>query len=108
MRILHPHPPGQAPVGWAAAPGRGLGVAGRQPLRVRRCDTVGGGPFRLLQGPSDKEPRTRPVVPLRSSLAAQASCEIKVLLQEACAVFAQKCIYLSVAGYVEFVEGPGN
>jgi hypothetical protein len=28
------------------------------------------------------------------------------LLREACVVFAQKCIYLSVAGYVEFVEGP--
>jgi hypothetical protein len=31
---------------------------------------------------------------------------LRSLLREACRVFAQKCIYLSVAGYVEFVEGP--
>ena len=31
---------------------------------------------------------------------------LRALLREACGVFAQKCIYLSVAGYVEFVEGP--
>jgi len=30
---------------------------------------------------------------------------LRSILQEACAVFQQKCIYLSVAGYVEFVEG---
>ena len=32
--------------------------------------------------------------------------KLRSLLREACGVFAQKCIYLSVAGYVEFVEGP--
>jgi hypothetical protein len=31
--------------------------------------------------------------------------ELRGLLQQACAMFAQKCIYLSVAGKVEFVEG---
>jgi hypothetical protein len=34
--------------------------------------------------------------------------KLRVLLREACEVFQQKCIYLSVAGQVEFVEGPGN
>jgi hypothetical protein len=29
-------------------------------------------------------------------------------LREACTVFQQKCIYLSVAGYVEFAYGPGH
>jgi hypothetical protein len=32
--------------------------------------------------------------------------QLRALLREACVQFAQKCIYLSVAGYVEFVEGP--
>jgi hypothetical protein len=31
--------------------------------------------------------------------------KLRALLREACRVFQQKCIYLSVAGYVEFVEG---
>jgi hypothetical protein len=31
---------------------------------------------------------------------------LRALLREACWVFRQKCIYLSVAGYVEFVAGP--
>jgi hypothetical protein len=31
--------------------------------------------------------------------------ELRALLRQACEVFAQKCIYLSVAGRVEFVEG---
>jgi hypothetical protein len=30
---------------------------------------------------------------------------LRALLREACGVFVQKCIYLSVAGQVEFVEG---
>jgi hypothetical protein len=34
--------------------------------------------------------------------------QLRALLREACVVFAQKCIYLSVAGYVEFVEGPND
>jgi hypothetical protein len=33
--------------------------------------------------------------------------ELRDLLRQACATFQQKCIYLSVAGRVEFVEG-GN
>ena len=32
--------------------------------------------------------------------------ELRALLREACVIFAQKCVYLSVAGHVEFVEGP--
>jgi hypothetical protein len=31
---------------------------------------------------------------------------LRALLRQACLVFGQKCIYLSVAGHVEFVEGP--
>lgn len=34
--------------------------------------------------------------------------QLHSLLQEACLVFHQKCIYLSIAGYVEFVERPGH
>jgi hypothetical protein len=30
---------------------------------------------------------------------------LRLLLRDACRVFQQKCIYLSVAGYVEFVKG---
>ena len=33
---------------------------------------------------------------------------LRALLREACVQFAQKCIYLSVAGHVEFVEGPSH
>jgi hypothetical protein len=33
---------------------------------------------------------------------------LRSLLREACGTFQQKCIYLSVAGQVEFLEGPGN
>jgi hypothetical protein len=32
--------------------------------------------------------------------------ELRSMLREACGVFRQKCIYLSIAGHVEFVEGP--
>lgn len=32
--------------------------------------------------------------------------DLRSLLSECCTVFQQKCIYLSVAGYVEFVEAP--
>lgn len=39
------------------------------------------------------------------ALAREAVDELCVLLSEACTVFQQKCIYLSVAGSVEFVEG---
>lgn len=34
--------------------------------------------------------------------------ELRGLLRQACGQFAQKCIYLSVAGRVEFVEGGGD
>jgi hypothetical protein len=30
---------------------------------------------------------------------------LRALLREACSIFAQKCIYLSIAGQVEFVKG---
>ena len=33
---------------------------------------------------------------------------LRAILREACSQFAQKCIYLSVAGCVEFVEGPSH
>jgi len=32
--------------------------------------------------------------------------KLRALLRQACGVFAQKCIYLSIAGIVEFVERP--
>lgn len=34
--------------------------------------------------------------------------QLRAVLREACSVFRQKCIYLGVAGYVEFVEGSGD
>ncbi len=34
--------------------------------------------------------------------------QLRALLSEACEVFAQKSIYLSVAGQVEFIEARGN
>lgn len=34
--------------------------------------------------------------------------ELRRLLRQACGQFARKCIYLSVAGQVEFVEGETN
>src|SRR5438132_1670983 len=34
--------------------------------------------------------------------------ELRALLSQACVVFQQKCIYLSIAGRVEFVEGPSH
>jgi hypothetical protein len=33
---------------------------------------------------------------------------LRQVLAQACAVFQQKCIYLSIAGEVEFVEGPSH
>jgi len=33
---------------------------------------------------------------------------LRVVLREACSIFRQKCIYLGIAGYVEFVEGAGH
>jgi hypothetical protein len=33
---------------------------------------------------------------------------LRALLREACRVFRQKCIYLSIAGHVEFIEGPSH
>lgn len=32
--------------------------------------------------------------------------QLRDLLRETCGVFQQKCIYLCVAGYVEFIKGP--
>jgi hypothetical protein len=34
--------------------------------------------------------------------------QLRTLLSEACGVFAQKSIYLSIAGQVEFIEARGN
>jgi hypothetical protein len=31
--------------------------------------------------------------------------DLRAVLRDACSVFQQKCIYLSIAGHVEFVEG---
>jgi hypothetical protein len=39
------------------------------------------------------------------AVARNQVSRLRVLLRQACAVFRQKCIYLSVAGDVEFVEG---
>lgn len=33
---------------------------------------------------------------------------LRAMLREACHVFQQKCIYLSIAGKVEFIEGPSH
>jgi hypothetical protein len=38
----------------------------------------------------------------------QGLAPLRTLLRVACGVFRQKCIYLSVAGQVEFVEGPSD
>ena len=34
--------------------------------------------------------------------------ELRQLLSETCLVFKQKCIYLSIAGQVEFIEPPAS
>ncbi len=44
----------------------------------------------------------------RVALTREDLGDLRALLREACAVFAQKCIYLSVAGHVEFVKGPSD
>jgi hypothetical protein len=40
------------------------------------------------------------------ALARNELRALRNLLREACMVFSQKCIYLSVGGHVEFVRGP--
>lgn len=40
------------------------------------------------------------------AVAKERADELRQLLSLACLVFQQKCIYLSVAGHVEFVEPP--
>lgn len=42
------------------------------------------------------------------ALPRKQVAKLRALLREACRVFEQKCIYLSVAGHVEFVEGTGH
>jgi hypothetical protein len=42
------------------------------------------------------------------AVARQHLDELRRLLRRACGEFRQKCIYLSVAGRVEFVEGEGD
>jgi hypothetical protein len=44
-------------------------------------------------------------IPLRRDKNLSDVRKLRSLLRKACGVFQQKCIYLSVAGYVEFVEG---
>jgi hypothetical protein len=39
------------------------------------------------------------------AVSEQEVGRLRSILKEACKVFEQKCIYLSVAGHVEFVEG---
>jgi hypothetical protein len=42
------------------------------------------------------------------AVATKRVAGLRKILRQACVKFAQKCIYLSVAGYVEFVEGPSR
>jgi hypothetical protein len=42
------------------------------------------------------------------ALPADGLAQLRSLLREACRVFQQKSIYLSVAGHVEFLRGPDN
>jgi hypothetical protein len=42
------------------------------------------------------------------ALARTEVRRLRAVLRDACRVFRQKCIYLSVAGHVEFVEGPSG
>jgi hypothetical protein len=42
------------------------------------------------------------------ALAASKVDSLRHLLAEACVVFRQQAIYLSVAGSVEFIEGPND
>ena len=42
------------------------------------------------------------------AIARKRVDELRTVLWEACRVFRQKSIYLSVAGHVEFVEGPSD
>jgi hypothetical protein len=42
------------------------------------------------------------------AIARKRVDELRAVLAEACRVFRQKSIYLSVAGHVEFVEGPSD
>ena len=43
-----------------------------------------------------------------STPPAETIRQLRVLLQEACRVFCQRCIYLSIAGHVELVKGRGD
>jgi hypothetical protein len=42
------------------------------------------------------------------ALARKQLRRLRSLLREACVIFQQKKIYLSVAGLVEFIEGSGH
>ena len=42
------------------------------------------------------------------ALPRKSIARLRGVLREACEVFQQKCIYLSVAGHVEFVEGSSH
>jgi hypothetical protein len=59
------------------------------------------------------DPDTREVVKDRSAkytvaVSREEVARLRLVLRKACRVFGQKCIYLSVAGHVEFVEGQSN
>lgn len=60
-----------------------------------------------------EDPDTKQLVADRSRKFAVAIeepkvAEVRALLSAACVIFQQKCIYLSVAGRVEFVEAPDH
>jgi hypothetical protein len=57
--------------------------------------------------PDTKEPASDLSKKYFVALARRDLSRLRALLREACSVFQQKCIYLSVAGAVEFVGGWG-
>ena len=59
----------------------------------------------------DPDTRERVTDRSRKSVTAVARKQLgrlRAVLREACRVFRQKCIYLSIAGQVEFVQGPSD
>jgi hypothetical protein len=60
--------------------------------------------FGFYQDPDTKQRVDDQLCRYEVAVRPQEVSKLRVLLREACRVFAQKCIYLSVAGYVEFVR----
>ncbi len=63
---------------------------------------------RITQGHLDRDPDTHERVFDKSrkflvAVQAHRLPELRALLAAACVIFGQKCIYLSIAGQVEFV-----